>query len=67
MEMAQPQQTRAAYSVKDACAQLGGISRFKFNCLLREGRLHARRFGKRIVVTHEEIQRFLRDETEAAR
>jgi hypothetical protein len=54
----QPAEPRLLYSRKDAAYQLS-ISTRSLDYLIREGRLHTRKIGGRILVPHEELVRFI--------
>ena len=57
-QTANPQ--RAAYSVSEA-AVLAGVGRDQVYSAIREGRLDARKWGRRTVITTEALRQFLRD------
>jgi excisionase family DNA binding protein len=50
---------RAAFSVPEIMVQIG-LSRDKVYSLIREGKLKARKVGRRTLVTSSDLQEFLR-------
>jgi excisionase family DNA binding protein len=59
--MTDGQTDERAYTVAEACARLGDMSRTKFYAEVRAGRIDARKSGSRTVVLQSEINRYLRD------
>ena len=49
---------RAAYSVNEVCA-LSGLGRDSVYLAIREGRLIARKYGKRTIITDPDLMAFL--------
>lgn len=49
---------RLAYSTEEAAAMIG-ICRQEISRLIHEGRLPARRYGRRVLVTHDALVEFL--------
>lgn len=49
---------RLAYSTEEAAGMLG-ICRQEVSKLIHEGKLPARRYGRRVLVTHEALVEFL--------
>jgi excisionase family DNA binding protein len=59
METIQPQATgRAAYSIPQICA-LTGLGRDSIYTAIRNGRLVARKYGKRTLITDGDLLAFL--------
>jgi excisionase family DNA binding protein len=47
------------HSLRDAAVQLGGLHESTLRRWIAEGRLEALRLGRRVVITEEELRRFV--------
>ena len=50
---------RHAYSIAEACIELGGLSRGQLHALRKSGELRERRIGRRVVIPASAIDAFL--------
>jgi excisionase family DNA binding protein len=58
--------SKMAYSKRDAASTLS-ISVRKLDYMIERGEIKVRRIGKRVVITHQELQQFLRRDHVTAR
>jgi len=52
---------RLAYNKEEARHQLGGLSLSTLNRYIRNGKIRAVKFGRRTIITHEDIVKCLRN------
>ncbi|MCL4780699.1 MAG: helix-turn-helix domain-containing protein [Gammaproteobacteria bacterium] len=58
--------SKLAYSVPEACHQLGDLKRDKFYRLVRSGEISIIKIGRRTVVTDDALRDYLRRAQRAA-
>jgi excisionase family DNA binding protein len=58
MDIQQPATFKAAYSIAEAAKEVGG-GRDKIYSAIRDGKLDARKWGRRTIITGQALQKFL--------